>query len=48
MTSEKTGGSLENLVHWTVSHITDKQLMHAQLPANVSIKKKPPLKQDHW
>jgi uncharacterized LabA/DUF88 family protein len=47
-TYRRVSGSLENLAHWIVSHITDRQLMHAQLPAKVSTKKKPILKPDHW
>ena len=47
-TRRRASGSLKNLAHWTISHITDKQLQHAQLPAKIPTKKKPILKPGHW
>lgn len=44
----RTSGSLVNLAHWTVAHLTDDQLQQAQLPAKVPTKKKQIMKPEHW
>lgn len=44
----RASGSLVNLAHWTVAHITDDQLQKAQLPDKIPTKKQPILKPGHW
>ena len=44
----RASGSLANIAHWTIPHLVDAQLLHAQLPLKVSTKKKPILKPEHW
>lgn len=44
----RASGSLANLAHWVIKHLTDEQLQAAQLPALVPTKKKPIRKPSHW
>ena len=44
----RASGSLDNLSHWTIAHLSDEQLSQSQLPVNVPTKKKPILKPRHW
>lgn len=46
--SRRVSGSLMNLAHWAVKHLTDDQLQAAQLPLHVPTKKKPIRKPAHW
>lgn len=46
--SRRISGSLTNLAHWVVKHLTDDQLLAAQLPSHVPTKKKPIRKPEHW
>ncbi len=46
--SRRVSGSLANLAHWVVKHLTDEQLSLAQLPPLVPTKKKPIRKPEHW
>jgi len=44
----RASGSLVNLAHWTLPHLTDDQLNQAQLPVKIATKKKPIFKPEHW
>ncbi len=44
----RVSGSLMNLAHWVVKHLTDDQLQAAQLPNHVPTKKKPIRKPVYW
>jgi uncharacterized LabA/DUF88 family protein len=44
----RVSGSLMNLAHWVLKHLTDDQLQAAQLPNHVPTKKKPIRKPVHW
>lgn len=44
----RRSGSLANLADWVITHLTDTQLLNAQLPALIATNKKPILKPHHW
>lgn len=44
----RKSGSLSNLADWVVTHLTDTQLLDAQLPTLIATNKKPIRKPPHW
>lgn len=47
-THRRVSGSLASLADWTISNLSDDQLLQAQLPSVVPTRKKPIRKPDHW
>jgi uncharacterized LabA/DUF88 family protein len=47
-THRRASGSLACFAHWAVAHLTDDELRAAQLPSQVTTKKKPIQKPLHW